>query len=127
MVLYCADEKLFSDPESDHGSRRTHTYSVHSHDYSVHLGNFVIKIKCMVGFIKLFGHRKRDASVDVSGVSSSIHSHEGLTFETSAFEILFDDQIVLLTLDKTKRCVSTTDRRSTTVSLEINPLTQDQT
>ena len=81
----------------------------------------------MVGFIKLFGHRKRDASVDVSGVSSSIHSDKGLTLETPAFEILFDDQIVLLTLDKTKRCVSTTDRRSTTVSLEINPLIQDQT
>ena len=56
--------------------------------------------------------------------NSSIRSDEGLTLETSAFQFLYGGQFTLLTLliYIPNFRVSLPHRRSTTVSLETNPL-----
>jgi len=50
-----------------------------------------------------------------------IHSDEGLTLETAAFEFLYGGQFTLSTQLKNQNfCVSLLYERSTTASLEIN-------
>ena len=67
-------------------------------------------------------YRKRKTGFKHKQLDFLIRSDEGLTLETSALESLYSGHFTFInSVDKTT-LVSTPQRRSTTVSLETNPL-----